>query len=132
MAIFLNQADLDYMRAQQIEMIAEIGGIGSIKRPVRTADGYGGYTETFNTQANIPMRLWISSGPNGTSQEARFWSEQELNETDAFVTLAWNADIKITDHITFENRDWRVIGLQYKDAHWTAIRLRVVALRDRT
>ena len=73
---FITQAELDDIRAQQINSIAEIGGFGTIKRPTYTADSYGGYTAAYASQTNVPMRLWISSGPNGTAEETRFWGEQ--------------------------------------------------------
>jgi len=62
--IFLSAADAADMRAQQAETIAELGSIGQIKRPTYIPNGYGGTTVTFEIQENVPMRLWISSGPN--------------------------------------------------------------------
>lgn len=126
---WITQAELDSIRAQQIDLIAEIGGFCDIKRPTNTPDGFGGYTQSFVTQSSVPCRHWISSGPNGTSAESRFWGEQELDQTDAFMVFAWNADIQIEDHVTFDNRDWRVVGLSITDTFRTAIRARVVALR---
>lgn len=127
--VFISQDELDDLRAQQIEAIAEIGGLGDIKRPTYTADGLGGSTVTFSTQSNVPMRLWISSGTNGTAEETRFWGEQELSQTDAFVVLAYNADLQIKDWIRFDGRDWRVVGLQATDTFLTAKRARVKAMR---
>lgn len=126
---FISQDELDDLRAQQVEAIAEIGGFGDIKRPTYTADGLGGSTVTFSTQSNVPMRLWISSGTNGTAEETRFWGEQELSQTDAFVVLAYNADLQIKDWISFDGRDWRVVGLQATDTFLTAKRARVKAMR---
>lgn len=126
---FISQAELDDLRAQQIRLIGEIGGFGDIKRPTYVPNGKGGSTPTFVTQSNVPMRLWISSGPNGTSEETRFWGEQERDQTDAFVVLAWNVDIQIGDWIRFDNRDWKVVGLQITDTFRTAIKARVVAMR---
>ena len=81
-------------------------------------------------QNNVPMRLWISSGPNGTSEETRFWGNQEKAQSDAFVVLAWNADIQIQDQIIYDNREWEVVGLQITDTFRTAIRVRVEAMRN--
>ncbi len=126
---WLSQAELDDLRAQQIDLISEIGGVGDIKRPTYTADGNGGSTIAFATQSAVPMRIWISLGPNGTAEETRFWGEQELAQTDAFVTLAWNADIQIQDQIIFDSRIWQVVGLQITDTLRTAIRGRLESLR---
>ena len=126
---WLSQAELDDLRAQQIDLISEIGGLGDIKRPTYTADGRGGSTTSFVTQSSVPMRIWISSGPNGTAEETKFWGEQELSQTDAFITLAWNADIQIQDWIRFDSKDWRVVGLQITDTLRTAIRGRMESIR---
>lgn len=127
---FISQAELDDIRAQQIDLIAEIGTTGNIKRQSFTSNGRGGQTRTLTTiGTNVPMRLWISSGPNGTSEEAKFWGEQELSQTDAFVVVAWNQDIDVYDIIEFDGREWRVVGVQFDDAFLTAKRLRVEAMR---
>lgn len=126
---WLSQAELDDLRAQQADIISEIGGIGSIKRPTYTADGYGGYTATYATQSNIPMRLWISSGTNGTAEETRFWGEQELSQTDGFLVVAYNTDLEIKDLIFFDNRNWQVVGIQATDTLITAKKARLKAMR---
>ncbi len=126
---WLSQAELDDLRAQQIDLISEIGGVGDIKRATYTADGRGGSTTSFVTQSSVPMRIWISSGPNGTAEETKFWGEQELSQTDAFITLAWNADIQIQDWVRFDNKDWRIVGLQITDTLRTAIRGRMESIR---
>lgn len=127
---FISQDDLDQIRAEQALVIQEIGGFGDIKRPTNTPNGRGGITTTYTTQSNVPMRLWISSGPNGTSTESRFWGEQELNYTDAFVTVAWDTDIRIGDLIRYDSKDWQVTGYQANDTFRTAIKVRVAALRN--
>lgn len=127
---FITAAELADIRAQQIQSIAEIGGFGDIKRQVFDSDGEGGATRTLNTVgSNVPMRLWISSGPNGTSEETRFWGEKENAQTDAFVVLAWNQDVAIEDVIIYDNREWRVVGFQANDTFITAKRVRVEAMR---
>lgn len=126
---WLSQAELDDMRAQQINLISEIGGFGDIKRPTYVSNGYGGTEPTFATQSNVPMRLWISSGPNGTSEESRFWGEQENNSTDAFLVVAWDTDIQINDWISCLDRNWKVVGLQITDTLRTATRARLESLR---
>jgi hypothetical protein len=131
MATFLNAQMLAYMRAQQITMIEEIGGFVNIKRPTGTSsDGSGGFTQTFTTQTAVPARVYISSGPNGTSEESHFWGEQEVNKTDAFIVLAWDADIQNQDFVEFAGRLWSVVGLQITDTHRTAIRGRLESLRE--
>lgn len=127
---FITQAELDELRAIQIQSIVEIGGFGTIRRPTVSPDGVGGFTNTYTVQNNVPMRLWISSGPNGTSEETRFWGNQEKAQSDAFVVLAWNADIQIQDQIIYDNREWEVVGLQITDTFRTAIRVRVEAMRN--
>ncbi len=127
--LFISQDELDDLRVQQAEAIAEIGGVGDIKRPTYTANGFGGSTVTFATQSNIPMRLWISSGTNGTAEETRFWGDQELSQTDAFLVVAYNVDLKIQDWIRFDSRDWRVVGIQATDTFITAKRARLKAMR---
>lgn len=127
---FITQAELDDLRAQQIQSIAEIGGFGDIRRVTVTSNGRGGVTRTLSVVGdNVPMRLWISSGPNGTSEESKFWGEQELSQTDAFVVVAWNQDLAIEDVIIYDNREWRVVGLQYDDTFRTARRARCEAMR---
>jgi len=78
---------------------------------------------------NVPLRHWISSGSNGTSEEAKFWGEQELAQTDAFVVMYWNQDVQINDVILYKGREWRVVGMQFDDAFITAKRLRVESMR---
>lgn len=127
--VFISQAELDEIREQQAIIIAEIGGVGDIKRPTYTPDNYGGSTTSFSTQSNVPMRLWISSGTNGTAEETRFWGEQELSQTDAFLVVAYSADLQIKDWIRFDGRDWRVVGIQATDTFITAKRARLKAMR---
>jgi len=127
---FLSQADADYLRQEQKTLMNEIGSIGQIKRPTYVPNGYAGTTVTFETFDNIPMRLWISSGPNGTSQESRFWGEQENASTDAFLVLNWDQDIQEGDWIHCEGRDYKVVGLQITDSFRTATRVRLESLRN--
>lgn len=127
---FITQAELDDLRAEQIRLIAEIGTVGNIKRQTWASNGRGGQTRTLTTIGlNVPMRHWISSGPNGTSEESKFWGEQEQSQTDAFVVVAWNQDIDVYDIIEFDGREWRVVGAQFDDAFLTAKRLRVEAMK---
>lgn len=127
---FITQAELDDLRQQQREVIAEIGGFGDIKRQVFVSNNRGGQTRTLTTIGlNVPMRLWISSGSNGTSAENKFWGEQELSQTDAFVVLYWDQEIAVQDVIIYDNSEWRVLGLQFDDTFRTARRLRVERLR---
>lgn len=61
---FISQAELDQIRAEQAQVIAEIGTTGNIKRQTWASNGRGGQTRTLTTiGTNVPMRLWISSGP---------------------------------------------------------------------
>lgn len=127
---FITQAELNAIRAEQIRLITEIGTTGTIKRPSHASNGRGGYTRTMVTiGTNVPMRHWISSGSNGTSEEVKLWGEQELSQTDAFVVVAWNQDIKVGDVIEYDSREWRVVGTQFNDAFLTAKRLRVESMR---
>lgn len=128
--MFITQAELDQIRYEQVQSIVEIGGFGDIRRPTTVSDGKGGFTQTYSVQTGVPMRLWISSGPNGTSEEVRFWGNQEKAQTDAFIVLAWDADIEIRDNIVYDNRTWEVVGLQITDTFRTAIRARVESMRD--
>lgn len=128
--VFISQAELDQIRAEQIQMIAEIGTTGNIKRQTFTSNGQGGYSRTLTTiGTDLPMRLWISSGPNGTSEEAKFWGEQEVSQTDAFLVMKWDQDLSIKDIIEFDSREWRVVGIQATDAFITAKRARLESMR---
>lgn len=128
--MFVTQKELDRLRNEQKQVIKEIGTFGDIKRQVFVSNGRGGQTRSLTTVGTtVPMRLWISSGPNGTSEETKFWGEQELAETDAFVVLYWDQEIAIQDIIIFDGREWRVVGMQFNDAFLTARRLRVEAMR---
>lgn len=127
--VFISQYELDQVRSEQAQAIAEIGGFGDIKRPSYAADGYGGSTTTFTTQSDVAMRLWISSGTNGTAEETRFWGDQELSQTDAFIVVPYGTDITINDQIHYDDREWMVVGLQTKDTFATAIKARVKAMR---
>lgn len=127
---FISDAELAQIRAEQDTLIGEIGTTGTIKRQVFVSNGRGGQTRSLTTiGTNVPMRLWISSGPNGTAEEAKFWGEQELSKTDAFVVMNYLQDIQIEDVILYDGREWRVVGLQFDDAFITAKRLRVEAMR---
>lgn len=127
---YITQAELDDLRQQQRDLIGEIGTFGNIKRQVFASNNRGGYSRTLTTIGlNVPMRLWISSGSNGTSEEVKFWGEQELAQTDAFVVLYWDQDIAIADIIEFDGDEWRVVGMQFDDAFLTAKRLRVERMR---
>ena len=127
---FISQAELDQMRYEQRLMIQEIGGFGTIKRPTVTPNGRGGWTNDYVEFPNIPMRLWISAGPEGTTDETEYVANQESSQTVAFVTLAWDVDIQLKDHIEYDNRAWEVLGTQYPDTFHTAIRVRVTAIRE--
>jgi hypothetical protein len=130
---FISQAELDQIREEQRQIIQEIGTVGNIKRQSFASNGRGGYDRTLTTiGTNVPMRLWISSGPNGTSEESKFWGEQELSQTDAFVVLYWDQEASVRDIIEYDGREWRVVGIQADDAFITAKRLRVEAMRTST
>jgi len=127
---WISQAELDSIRQQQIDLIAEIGDFCTLYRATYTSDGQGGQTRTLAVVGNnVPLRHWISSGSNGTSEEVKFWGEQEVSQTDAFVVMYWNQDVQINDVILYKGREWRVVGLQFDDAFITAKRLRVESMR---
>lgn len=126
---WLSQAELDDIRSMQNDLIDEIGGFCDIKRPTYVPNGKGGSTQTFVTQSNVPFRHFLSSGPNGTSEEAKFWGEQERNQQDAFVTFPWDTDIRVEDWIRYDGKDWHVVGLQTNDTLRTAIKVRVETMR---
>jgi hypothetical protein len=127
---FITPAELAQIRAEQVQLISEIGTTGTIKRQSFASNGRGGQTRTLSTiGSNVPMRLWISSGPNGTAEETKFWGEQELSKTDAFVVMAHDQEIQVQDIIEYDGREWKVVGLQFDDAFITAKRLRVEAMR---
>lgn len=127
---FITQAELDQIRQEQILMIQEIGGFGTIKRPTVAPDGRGGWSNSFVEFPGVPMRLWISAGPEGTTDETEYVGNQEATQTVAFVTMAWDVDIQVKDHIVYDNRAWEVLGMQFPDTFGTAIRVRVTAIRE--
>lgn len=134
---FFLPGDLAYMRAMQklfIDNPRNNGTAGDtcvIRRPVRTSDGLGGWTETFSQQTGVPCRLWISSGPNGTTQQTGYWAEQEQRRTSAFMIFYWDADVRIGDYLVYTNNEtsftaeYRCVGLQDDDTMNTATRIRV-------
>lgn len=75
------------------------------------------------------MDIVRAVNPNGTSEEAKFWGEQENSQTDAFVVVYWTQDINVYDVIEFAGREWRVVGTQFDDAFLTAKRLRVESMK---
>jgi hypothetical protein len=130
---FVRQSELDFIRKVQGDNLFDTC---VVDRPTQTSTGYGGWTTTYTTIGEYNCRFWISSGPSGTSQESHFWGGQELGNTVGFITLPWNADIKLKDRITYthsesgEVRKFQVTGLQKKDTFVTATRVRVEGLRD--
>lgn len=123
----MTQRMLDYMRAMQFDNLVDTCTIHHYSG--RTSDGYGGVTTTYTDEVDVPCRLWISSGPNGTSSEAHFYGDAEVNVTDAFLVLAWDQDISAGDRITYDNRLWEVAGFQSNDTWVTAKRVRLSSLR---
>lgn len=127
---YLSPAELAQIRGDQDKLRDEIGGTGNIVRPTYTPNGRGGTTRALTTvYSNIPMRIWISSGPNGTTEESKFWGEQEISVTDAFLQVRWDIALELKDIVQWGGREWQIVGIQATDTHNTAIRARLESLR---
>jgi hypothetical protein len=112
----------------------------TIKRPTTVANGRGGVTRTFTIVAsNVPCRVFIASGPNGTSSENHFFGDREVNITDSFLILPWNQDIRVEDYVDYtaptdQNtesavRTYKVVGMNKPDSITTVTRARVESVR---
>lgn len=134
-----NQADLDYMRGIQNDNLRDTC---TVRRPTTTPNGRGGFTTTWTTVLeNVPCRVWISSGPNGTSEESRFYADQEMNITDSFLIMAWDSDVRVEDEVVYNipaeqqhaggptTRTYKVVGTNAPDTIITALRARIEAIR---
>jgi hypothetical protein len=130
---FLGQRDLDFMRAFQNDNFIDDC---LVERPTQTNNGYGGWTTTWVEVDTYKGRFWISSGASGINQESKFWGNQEVNNTVGFITMPWDADVKVKDRITWtgsETGEVRVLyitGIQREDTFVTATRCRVESLRE--
>lgn len=127
MAVLLTQAMLDYMRQMQNDNLYDTCTLKHYNG--RVNNGYGGAVTSFTDEPNVRCRLWISSGPNGTSSESRFYGDTEVDITDAFLILAWDQAIGIYDQVLYDNRIWEVAGFQSNDTIVTAKRVRLVSKR---
>lgn len=123
----LTQAMLDYMRRVQNDNLVDRCTIRHLTG--RTNNGFGGVVNNYDDETEVPCRLWISSGPNGTSTESRFYGDAEVALTDAFLILAWDQDIAIQDQILYDGRAWEVVGYQSNDTFVSAKRVRLASLR---
>lgn len=135
-----DQALIDEIRAVQLDNLPDTC---TIKRPINTPNGRGGFTQTFTTVAtSVPCRVYISSGASGTSEEAWFTANQEINITQSFLILAWNQDVRTQDFVDYTipvplrqsgmptTRTYKVLGINKPDTIVTATRCRVEAERD--
>jgi head-tail adaptor len=129
---FISQSDLAYIRQFQEDNLFDTC---VVERPTTTNNGYGGWTNAWATIATYDCRFWISSGPSGTSQESKFWGNQEVSNTVGFITLKWDADVQVKDRITWTStetgdvRELYITGIQRDDTFVTATRCRVESLR---
>jgi hypothetical protein len=129
---FISASELAYIRQFQEDNFFDTC---VVERPAQTNNGYGGWTTTWTTIDTYACRFWISSGPSGTSQESKFWGNQEVNNTVGFITMKYNADVQVKDRITWthaetgETRELYITGIQREDTFVTATRCRVESLR---
>ena len=129
---FIRKSDIDFIRRVQLDNLYETC---VVSRPTQTNTGFGGWTTSWAEVAEYACRFWISSGPSGTSQETHYWGEQETDNTVGFITVPWDADVKLRDKIVWTSEDgetertFYITGIQKSDTWVTATRVRVESLR---
>lgn len=128
----ISARDLAFMRrVQEDNLFDDV----LVERGTRSATGFGGWTTTWAKVATYKGRFWISSGPSGTSQETHYWGDKETDNTVGFVTLKWDADVRLKDRVTWTDtetgvvRQFFITGIQTRDTFVTATRVRVESLR---
>lgn len=114
----LTAAELADMRSVQAEAMA---GTAVISRKTLTADGMGGFTETWSAAGTVSCRVWPARESGAESLIA-----DRITEADAWViTVPYATDVTAKDRIVADGRTFEVVSAI---AHTWETARRVVAV----
>ena len=98
----LTAAELADMRTVQAQAQA---GTAVISRKTLTADGMGGFTETWAAAGTVTCRVWPASESGAESLIA-----DRITESDAWViTVPYATDITAKDRVVADGRTFEVV-----------------------
>ena len=114
----LTAAELADMRSVQAQAMA---GTAVVSRKTLTADGMGGFTETWSAAGTVSCRVWPARESGAESLIA-----DRITEADAWViTVPYATDVTAKDRIVADGRTFEVVSAI---AHTWETARRVVAV----
>jgi len=95
-----------------------------IRRFTSTADGQGGYTETWaNVAINVAARIMPERTMSGGPTEG-VEADRQSEGANYILTLRWDTDITPRDRVVYEGTEYEVVGVN-SGSYVTARRTRL-------
>lgn len=118
--MLLTNSDLTWMRAIQERALP---GTVVIQRYTFTADGQGGFNETWSNVGTVDGRIY----PQRTQGLEVQGGGQLISETRWFATLPQGTDVYPQDRLSYEARTWEIVRVNNDESWLTCVRAEVVA-----
>lgn len=117
----LPASDLAWMREQQERLLP---GSVVIERYTLSADGMGGYTETWGAVGTVLGRIY----PVQRRGQVEFVAgAQRISESTWFATFPVGTDVQAKDRLVKSARSWEVTKVNNDEDYQTAVRCELTA-----
>ena len=124
MASLLGAADLTWMQATQNSALP---GTIVIQRMSGSADGMGGYNETWAAVGTVIGRIYPI---NSRAQSEDETGGQVVSLTRWFATVPVGTDVTAKDRLLSSSRTWEVTEVNNDESYQTAVRCQVIAYNE--
>lgn len=123
MADLLSAGDLARMRAQQENYLPQTA---VIERYSTSADGMGGFTESWTAVGTVSCRL----RPMEVEQREMVAGEQMISESRWIVTVPHGTDVTAKDRLQISSRTFQVTFVNNDEGYQTAVRCECTAFNE--
>ena len=115
----ITDAELAAMRSHADDTLTDTC---TIQRATRTADGQGGWTESWsNTYSNVACRLDVRQGALGITGDIKQRRQQITSHIEYVLRVKWNQDIEPGDRVVVSGDTFEVETVS--DAHtWLTLK----------
>lgn len=113
----LSAAELSDMRDTEESLMPDTAII--IKRRTLSADGFGGFNETWGTAGTVACHLW----PANRALSEHVGGGQLISQGDWYIKVPFDTDVKAQDRIYISSRTFEVVWVPNNQSWSTALRV---------
>jgi head-tail adaptor len=121
----LTATELSAMREIEESVLSSTG---IIKRRTLTADGMGGYTESWAAVGTVDCDVWQISQRG--DRERTTEGAQPISKADWFITVPYDTDLVAADRMEISSRTFEVTFVPNDSSWLTALRAEAVTYNE--